>query len=87
MAERDFDDLTSRNWLLQYAIEQEDWEAAIRWGRESMQVEVRDPATHRKLGLAYLKSGNKERARRHLQTALDLKAGDEEAKKLLESAQ
>jgi tetratricopeptide (TPR) repeat protein len=87
VAERDFDDLTSRNWLLQNAIEKENWEDAIRWGRESMQVEVRDPATHRKLGLAYLKSGNKDRARRHLQTALDLKAGDEEAKKLLESAQ
>jgi Flp pilus assembly protein TadD len=52
-----------------------------------MQVEVRDAATHHKLGLAYLRSGNKERARRHLQTAIDLKADDEEAKKLLESAQ
>lgn len=87
VAERDIDDLTSRNWLLQHAIDEENWNDAIRWGRESMQVEVRDAATHRKLGLAYLKSGNKERAKRHLQTVLDLKAGDEEAKKLLDSAQ
>jgi len=86
VAERDFDDLTSRNWLLQHAIETENWEEAIRWGRESMQIDVRDAAVHRRLGLAYLKTANKERARRHLTTALELKGDDEEAKVLLEAA-
>jgi len=86
VAERDFDDLTSRAWLLQHAIKQEKWEDAIHWGREAMQIDVRDAVTHRRLGLACLKSGNKERARRHLQTALELKPDDKEARDLLESA-
>ncbi|QDT52328.1 tetratricopeptide repeat protein [Caulifigura coniformis] len=86
VAERDFDDLTSRTWLLHHAIEEETWEEAIRWGREAMQIDVRDAATHRGLGLAYLKSGNQERARRHLKTALELKPDDQDARKLLDSA-
>ena len=86
VAERDYDDLTSRNWLLQHAIEGQNWDDAIRWGVESIQIDIRDGDTHRRLGQAYLKKGNRERARRHLQTAVDLKASDAEAKELLEQA-
>ncbi len=49
-----------------------------------MQIDVREAATHRKLGLAYLKSGNRERARRHLTTAVELDADDAAARKLLD---
>ncbi|HVJ66866.1 MAG TPA: tetratricopeptide repeat protein, partial [Caulifigura sp.] len=87
VADHDFDDLISRNWLLQHAIEEERWADAIRWGRESMQIDVRDGATHRKLGLAYLKMGKQDRARRHLQTAIDLRQDDDEARQLLKSAE
>ncbi len=86
VAANDFDDLMSRNWLLAHAIKEERWEDAIRWGRESMQVDVRNPETHRQLGRAYLNIGNRERARRHLQTALDLKPDDADARELLEQA-
>jgi tetratricopeptide (TPR) repeat protein len=72
LAEGDDDDRVFRKKLLELAIEAEDFEDAVRWGTEVLQIDVTDAEVHAWLGRAYGALEKLAAAIDELQTAVQL---------------
>jgi tetratricopeptide (TPR) repeat protein len=72
LAELDHDGWVFRKKLLELAIEAQDFEDAIRWGTEALQIDVTDAEVHALLGRALGSREKYDRAIHELQTAVEL---------------
>lgn len=82
---REYNNAGIRKKLAQMAFADEKFEEAIRWGRESLYIDVTDVEVHKLLADSYLKTGLPDKARRELEVVLELSPDNAEAKGLLES--
>ena len=72
LAESDHDNWVFRKKLLELALEAEDFEDAIRWGTEALQIDVTDAEVHAQLGKALGASEKFVPAIEELLTAVEL---------------
>ncbi|MGE3314161.1 MAG: tetratricopeptide repeat protein [Planctomycetaceae bacterium] len=77
LAELDSDNPAPRKKLAELALAAKNWNAAVEYGRQALFVDVLDAEVHRMLGEAWTGLGNRTRAILELETALDLKPGDD----------
>lgn len=77
LAERDADDAASRKELAELHLAANEYEQAIAYGRDALQIDVLDAKLHATLARAYAGSSNHARAAREFKVALQLKPGDD----------
>lgn len=70
------DDVTVRKKRAEIALEEKDFEAAIRYGRLALQIDVLDAEVHRILGDAYRAEGRPEEAVLEFEAATQVKPDD-----------
>lgn len=77
LADEDPDDLNLRKKLAQLYLDAKDYPNAVKYARESLQVDVLDPEVHQLLGDALAGAGDKAGAEKEHAVAKELEAGKE----------
>ncbi len=70
------DDLPVRKKLAQLALQAGDYQAAMGWANQALQIDVNDPSIHRMLAMALAATKQFEAAAAEYRVALELRPGD-----------
>lgn len=79
LAAHNFDDASIRRKLAEIAYSSKDYAAAVKYGREVLQIDVLDAANHTLLGNAYRELKNYKKSADEFAVALELKPADVDA--------
>jgi tetratricopeptide (TPR) repeat protein len=72
LAETDDDNVLFSKKLLELAVAQQDWPAAVRWARHTLQIDIRDAEVHAQLAEALDKQGAPRESLEEFATAIQL---------------